>query len=153
MRKRNLCWLCAQTAIATSPTAKLSSIAFYYNLDAISPKSTLTPIRTHFIPLSCEPLVDLSLVLKKCHEPFGDASYHRDWIHCEQTDILRDIDRYPIPPTPILHPSPTLSLCPPQSHVDLLLDLGKCHVKFGDATSYRDWIHSEETERQTLFFI
>ena len=109
------------------------------------------PILTHFTHLFCESLVNLSLDLETCHETFGDGSYHRDWIHCEQTDILRDIYRYPIPPTP--QPSPTLALCPLQPHVDLLLDLGKCHGKFGDATSYRGWMHSEQTDKLSSLYI
>ena len=41
-----ICFSCAlrrpSAAFATSPTAKLLSIAFHYNLSEISPKSTLT---------------------------------------------------------------------------------------------------------------
>ena len=136
-----ICSTCAlkrpSAGFATFPTTKLPSIAFYYGLGEVSPESTLTPILTHFAPLSCQPLVDLPLDLERCHKTFRAASYYRDRMHCEQTAILRDIYRYPIPPTPTPQPSPTLPLCPSQPHVDLLLDLGKCHGKFGDATSYR----------------
>ena len=68
---------------------------------------------------------------------------------CEQTDILlyTYIYRYPISPTP--QPSPALPFCPPQPHVDLLLDLEKYCGKFGDASYYRDGMHSEQTNKQT----
>ena len=90
-----ICSTCAlrrpSAAFATFPTAKLPSIAFYYGLGEVSPKSTLTPILSHFAPLSCQPLVDLPLDLERCHKTFRDASYYRDRMHCEQTAILRDI--------------------------------------------------------------
>ena len=148
-----ICSTCAlrrpSAAFATFPTAKLPSIAFYYGLGEVSPKSTLTPILTHFALLSCQPIVDLPLDLERCHKTFRDASYYRDRMHCEQTAILRDIYRYPIPPTPTPQPSPTLPLCPSHSHVDLPLDLGKYCGKFGDASYHRDWMYSEQTDRQT----
>jgi hypothetical protein len=41
--------------------------------------------------------------------------------------------------------------------VDLPLDLGKVHGKFGDASYYRDRMHKEQTNKQTskqtFFFI
>ena len=92
-------------AFATSPTAKLPPIAFYYSVGEISPKSTLTLSLHPLRPLSCQPLVDFPLDIETCHETLGDVSYYRDRMHCEQTDTLPDICRYLISPTPTPSPS------------------------------------------------
>jgi hypothetical protein len=46
-------------------------------------------------------------------------------------------------------PPPRLRL----PRLDLLLDVRVCNRNFGDASSYRDRMHKEETDRQTFFFI
>ena len=65
-RTRELLQMCAQTAFATCPTAKVSAIAFYYNLGENSLNSTHTPTLT------------LEIDIEKNRGKVGEASYYRD---------------------------------------------------------------------------
>ena len=98
MKTRDFLQMCAQTAcgrLRYLSHCKVPAIAFYYNLGEIShsPTHTHTQQLTHLTPLPRQLLLDLPLDLGKCHGKFGDASYYRDRMHSEQTDILLYIYR------------------------------------------------------------
>ena len=60
--------------------------------------------------------------------------------------IVTWVKFHPIPTTPALaHFTPL----PCQPLLDIPLDLGKFHGKFGDASYYKDLIHSEQTDRHS----
>ena len=73
--------------LAIYPVAKCQQLHFIITWV----KFHIVPPHTHTLKLTHlprQPLLDLPLDLGKCHRKFGDASYYRDRMHSQQTDIL-----------------------------------------------------------------
>ena len=109
----------------------------------------MTWVKFHPISLphplwSREPRLDLPLDLGEYHGKFGDVSSYRKQMHKEQIRKIRKFSAV----FQKMGVSPTLPRAR-RPRLDLPPDLRICHGKFGDASSYRDQMHKEQTDRQT----